>query len=240
MNRNCDTLFYDKVFFPLKPFLEEVFDEGKLFKVGVLPGTILFPDIDESYHLLGEDIEYYNLKEGEGLFLFLQCEAKAVVKRNEMQFRDPNLKIVCVLDPEKEEDLELAKEIEDEKERGKRIQEINKAYELNKQEEIESSIRYYAHNTVAIPAIKLSIIVKQVSTVLEMHKQSGDSPILIEQHYLLASIKNSSFSEGGFFEKPQLYINFDISDKITKTDRDAKIVRSLSPNSSIYFNLKSC
>lgn len=371
MNRNCDTLFYDKVLFPLKPFLEETLDEGKLFKVGVLPGTILFPDIEESYHLLGEDIKYYNLKDGEGLFLFLEGQAGVTHKSNKLQYAEPKIRIVCELDPKKQKALddvekkkkefeeeiqellaEIAEEeqilesiiegldelIEAEKnsefpdplnikrlqnlkseaetasaERIARIrcmeapegqepeeepepedetlpddascedkfknptpkiikdpppvlemgicglekeierlsplkQAILARYNQEVKEVVESTIKHYIHNTVKISGIKLSIIVKEISTVKEMHKQSAadDGVISIEQHYLLAGVKDFSFFEELFFKKPQLYIRFIVEDSITKTVSNSSILECLYPKKSlkdlsdIYFQLQSC
>jgi rubrerythrin len=372
MNRNCDTLFYDdKVFFPLKPFLEETLDERKLFKVGVLPGTILFPDIEESYHLLGEDIKYYNLKDGEGLFLFLEGQAKVTHKSNKLQYAEPKIRIVCELDPKKQKALddvkekkkefeekieELLAEIAEEEqflqrtiknldelieaernsefpdpltierlqnrkseaetasaeriarircveapegqepeeepeaeedplpaddatcedkfknptpkfiedpppvlERGicgleKEIERltqvisvINARHSQEVKEVVESTIRHYIHNTVKISGIKLSIIVKEISTVKEMHKQSADDGVIsIEQHYLLAGVKDFSFFEELFFKKPQLYIRFIVEDSITKTVSNSSILECLYPEKSlkdlsdIYFQLQSC
>ena len=100
INNNYDTLISEIEIWPLRPFLSETLDEGQTLRVGVLPGTVIFPDFEESYSPLdGDDIKYFNLKEEEGIYLYLEASYSMNPKYGKMNIRDPEIAIACVLKP---------------------------------------------------------------------------------------------------------------------------------------------
>jgi hypothetical protein len=100
INNNYDTLISEKEIWPLRPFLSETLDEGQTLRVGVLPGTVIFPDFEESYSPLdSDDIKYFNLKEEEGIYLYLEASYSMNPKYGKMNIRDPEIAIACVLKP---------------------------------------------------------------------------------------------------------------------------------------------
>jgi hypothetical protein len=241
MNKNCDTLFANNpIIFPLKPFLPD----GTGSRVAVVPGVVLFPDINESYKLLN-DITYFNLEDGDFLYLLLEGSVGIKPKTGAIKAYDPDILITCSIDPQEDRDIEsYDRDIERESDEDKKAlleeqkKELIENYSKERSVFKKESIKYYIYNEININNIKLSIV-KSKKIINE--RKTG----IIKEYFELCSFSSAeSFATPLFFDKPQLYLFYSYSfDDVFLENSKSELINN-NPNikeySQISFYLNSC
>lgn len=252
MNKNCDTLFANNpIIFPLKPF----FPDRTGSRVAVVPGVVLFPDINESYGLLN-DITYFNLEDGDFLYLLLEGSVDIKPKTGQIRAYNPDILITCSIDPEQDldierydRDIEAAGEDEEEVARlRKQKKETLEIYSKEKYLFNKESIKYYIYNEINIKNIKLSIV-KSKKIINE--RKTG----IIKEYFELCSFTKApepttTDSEPNraeilatplFFDKPQLYLFYSYScDNVFFQNSKSELNPNTKEYSQISFHLSSC
>jgi hypothetical protein len=100
INNNFDTLkSTEQIKNPLIPFFVE--ENDKAIRVGILPGTVLFLATNKSFSPL-KDVVYFNCVKDDGIYLNLKVSMKKTAMISTINWKDPDININCVLEPEKD------------------------------------------------------------------------------------------------------------------------------------------
>jgi hypothetical protein len=105
INNNFDTIIEtEQIKNPLIPFFVEKVrngEEGETIKVGILPGTVLFLATKKTFSPV-KDVLYFNCIKDDGIYLNLNVGIKKTPIITKINWKDPDVYINCVLDPDKE------------------------------------------------------------------------------------------------------------------------------------------
>jgi hypothetical protein len=100
INNNFDTIIEtEQIKNPLIPFFVEGNKEA--IKVGILPGTVLFLATKKTFSPV-KDVLYFNCIKDDGIYLNLNVGIKKTPIITKINWKDPDVYINCVLDPDKE------------------------------------------------------------------------------------------------------------------------------------------